>query len=321
MSLKQAVPFLKAVARSNTSSGRPSQYTFHEGYCFAQNPAILAAYPTPHILGTFGLSAEDLEAALSRMEDEPLISAGDETLILRSGRLRSSIKVFEANIPAHSVDATDEEWEVIPDGFVQALKKATLFVSSRGTWQTSVKVDRTTVTAISDRSAIEVTTNEVDVSEPISLTDSCVRYLESLDDPDRYQLLQGAALFLWSPTGAWARCQLSVYRWPAEVIAKVFEKAGDDTPPIELTQDWRDALGDMLALSEGYVEVNPEGVKGVSEHATHDVPFPTGVDKTTRWSPSVVKQLMAAAERWDPDSAGPTLFTGPDCRGVVAKQR
>ena len=321
MSLKRAVPFLRSIVKTNASSGNPPQYTFHDGFCYAQNPAVLAAYPTPHILGTFGLAAEDLESALSRMPDEPVISAGDEAMILRSGRLRSTIKVFEALVPHYSVGAQDESWIAVPSGLTAAVRKAALFTSSRGTWQTSVRLMSDSVSSINDRSAIQIEVDLSELEETVCLTDTTVKYLESQDDPDLYQLLPGALVLLWSQTGAWARCQLSMYPWPSDVLDKVMAAAGADEPPVQLTQEWKDALADIVALSDGHVEVTPDGLRGVSSHSVHEVPFATGAQKTSRWSISVVKQLVAAAERWDPDASGPALFVGPGCRGVMARQK
>jgi hypothetical protein len=148
MSLKKAVPFLKSIAKGGGGSAAPYQYTFHEGYCYAQNPSILASYPTPHILGTFGLAADGLEAALSRMSGEPTVEAGDEALILKYGRLKSTIKVFEALVPYYSADPNDEGWDPVPSALVPAIKKAHPFMSSRGTWQTSIQLTSTAVMAI-----------------------------------------------------------------------------------------------------------------------------------------------------------------------------
>lgn len=321
MSLKKAVPFLKSIAKTGVSSGSPSQYTFHNGYCHAQNPSILAAYPTPHILGTFGLAADGLEAALGRMPDEPTVGAGDEALILRSGRLRSTIKAFEALVPYYIADPEDDGWSAVPGGMIPAIRKANLFMSSRGTWQTSVRLTRNSVAAINDRSALVVDVDCPATEDPAYLIDTCVKYLDSQDDPDQYQVTSDSILFLWSSTGAWAKCQLSVYPWPDQVIDKIFQSAGADEPPVQLNTEWRDAFGDIVALSEDYVEVGPEGLKGVSENSIHEVPFSTGVSKVSKWSISVVKQLLDAAERWNPDASGPALFTGPSCRGVVVGRR
>jgi hypothetical protein len=321
MSLKKAVPFLRTIVKTSANSGASPQYTFHDGYCYGQNPSVLASYPTPHILGTFGLAAEGLEAALGRMSGEPAVEAGDEALILKYGRLRSTIKVFESVVPYYSADLDDDGWEPVPPGLTAAIKKASLFMSSRGTWQTSIQLTGDSVAAINDRSALVVSVDCPSIREPACLTDTFVRWLDSQDDPDRFQVVGESILFSWSDTGAWVKGQLSAYAWPNEVVSKVFESAGSDEPPIQLTADWREALEDMVALSDGHVEVSSRGLKGVSQNSVHEVPFETGVSEVSRWSVQVVKQLMEAGERWNPDASRVALFTGPSCRGVLARQK
>jgi hypothetical protein len=99
MPLLDALPFLKGAVQRSLPGGSPSIYVFSDGVMFAQNAAVLAAYPMPHILGEFSLAAEDLERALGRMTAEPMISAGDGTLVLKSGRLRSEVTLMACETP------------------------------------------------------------------------------------------------------------------------------------------------------------------------------------------------------------------------------
>src|ERR1051325_1559729 len=97
--LYDAVQFLKGAVGRNLPGGAPSTYIFHGGFCFAQNAAALAAYPTPELPSTFALAADGLEAPLARMKAQPELSAGDNegTLVLKKGRLRTTLQIMYAD--------------------------------------------------------------------------------------------------------------------------------------------------------------------------------------------------------------------------------
>ena len=136
MPLREAVTFLKAAVARSLSGDAPSQYTFSDGWAYASGAAgaVLAAYPVPHILGTFGLAAADLEGAVQRMSSEPAVEAGDGTLVLRAGRLRSTIDLFAAEPPGHALRES-VNWTKPPAGLLKAIRTVLPFASPKGTWE------------------------------------------------------------------------------------------------------------------------------------------------------------------------------------------
>ena len=318
MPLLDAIPFLKNAVRRSLPGGAPSTYVFHEGMMYAQNAALLAAFPMPHILGDFALAADDLEHALSRMPTEPEIGAGDGTLILKAGRLRSQITLLACEPPHTDVEGVNA-WTAPPAGLLTALKSIKPFIAEDGTWQRCARLEAGRILAISNRAAMEITLEGLD-APGIALTDDCIAYLGSLDeDPARVCLGTGAAWFAWD-NGAWARCQLSALEWP-NVFDRIVDGAGTEAP-VELSQEWRDAFADIAALGDGTLSVRPGGLHGRTEHAEHDVEFMTMAERETRWSLATLKPMFGSgATHWNPDAKGPAAFRGPGLRGVVMGQR
>lgn len=323
MPLLDSISFLKGAVKRSLPGGAPSTYTFHEGRMFAQSPAILACYPMDHILGTFALAADDLEHALARMPTEPQISAGDGVLILKAGRLRSSITLLACE-PPHDADGGINEWEPPPAGLFAALKAVQPFISQDGTWQRGAKLENGRVLVISNRSACEVTLDGLGAAGV--LTDDCVAYLAKLDEPELSHAAAGALWFRW-PAGAWVRCQLSALEWPTDdegrsLFDKILGPPAEELPPCELTAEWRAAYDDIAALGDGTLDVRPGGLHGRTEHAEHDAEFATGAARETRWSLATLKPMFGSgATHWDPDAQGPARFAGPGVRGVVMGQR
>jgi hypothetical protein len=316
--LHEAVEFLKGAVARSMPGGQPATYVFHGGVMHAQSPAILAAYPVPHVLGTFALAADDIEGALARMPSEPEVSAGDGTLILKAGRLRSSIDLLACEMPPGG-DA-DANWEDVPQAFIPALRAALPFVPKEGTWHRSIKLEDGRVLALSNRSACEVAVPGLTVLGYAALPTEAAAYLAKLDEaPSGYRFAAGALSFTWAAAGAWARCQLLSAEWP-----DVFDRllSGRAEAPVELTQEWRDAFDDACALGDGDVTVKPGGLYAASQHAQHDAEFLTGVERETLWSIDALKPVFGCAQAWSPDEQkGPAYFCAPGVRGVVMAKR
>lgn len=322
MTLKEAVAFLKGAIQRSMPGGATSIYIVNDGWMYAQSPAILAAFPVPHMQGLYSLAADDLEGAMARMPTEPTLSAGEGTLILKSGRLRSAIQLMEADPPAVTSDQLDEgdnETADVYDGLLRAMTVALGFVSKDGTWQRGVRIEDSRVLAINNRCGVEVTLDGFAPPAPCILTSECVAYLTKLSDPPaRVRFAGDHVLFRW-PNTAWARCQAMNAEWPA-VVDNILNGA-DDTTPVELTADWRASFDDVASLGDGNIELRADGIFGKSDHAEHNSEFETGVTRTSYWSLEALKPVFATAERWNPDAQGAARFTAKGLRGVVVGQR
>lgn len=312
MSLKAAISFLKALP------DRADTYTFNEGWVYARSPSLFAGYPVPHMLGTFALSAPDLERTIARLGAEPKIEAGDGTIILRAGRLKSSIDLIDAEAPADLPDLSVAP-DPMPAGLTDAIEKALPFVGVEGTWQRTMELRTGIVRAVNSAYGVEVKVESLDLDSPVALTRDAVSYLLSLDPPAGIVRLPSSVSFSWL-SGAWLKCQLSTYAWPDAIVARVFDLAKAATP-VAITQEWRETFDTIASLGDGTVELSPNAIRSKTNHANHEAEFPTGVAAATRWKIEALAKVVKIADSFAPDASGPAAFVGEGLRGVVVALR
>jgi hypothetical protein len=321
MSILEAIAFLKGAVGHSLPGGQPSIYSFNDGVMYAQSPSVLAAYPTPHLLGTFAMAAEDIEA-LSRMPSEPEISAGDGTIIFKAGRKRSTIDLLDSAPPIGIPD--NLSFDPPPPGLIDALRTALPFIPSDGTWNRSVLIHNNRVVALSNRSSIEVKFDGLADHPTATLSDDCVSYLCGLKEgPVGWHHTNNAVIFSWS-SGAWARCQRTALPWQTPYdTPEFFENfAAKAQNPVSITDDFREEFAFVAALGDGTVTLTPEGMVGRSPHAEHAADMPTGAQRTSTWAIKALAPVIACASVWHPDTQdGPAYFSGPKLCGVVVGQR
>lgn len=314
MGLREAVAFLKRVPDNTRDS-----YAFADGWAYARGAAMLGAYPVPHMLGTFGISASDLNSAVERMGTEPRVEAGDGTLVLRRGRLRSSIDLVDEPPPSDPLHGSDVAPEPIPDGFLAAIATVLPFVAAEGTWQRTVELAPGRIRAIDRSHGVSVDVPALALDSPIGLTDDAARYLVARDAPIAWRRLESAVAFFFTG-GAWLLCNLPAYSWPT-LADSVFGRAGGEVPVV-ITEEWREAFADVAALGDGHVDVSPSSIVGRTLHAEHTAEFDTGAETVTRWSISALGDVVRIANAWGPDSKdGRAAFRGPNLCGILAAMR
>jgi hypothetical protein len=313
MTLTAAISFLKSAVERNTPGGTAALYVFHEGYAFARSAAILACHPID-LDGTFALPADDLDAALARLKEEPEIGAGEGTIILKRGRLKSSLKVLAAEAP-HVPDRGD--WSPVPAGLQSALKLTTPFASDEGTWQRGVHFTEGKIAAINNRSAAEAPILELQPMGAILDADAA-RYIADLPLPSGWVVAENSFTFGWA-NGAWVRCQLLNATWPA-IADRVMTDAGDDAP-IKITDEWREAVAHLAVLGDGAIRIASDGITGARSHSDSAVEFETGVINKTIWNADLLQQVFAVATSWNPDAEGPARWIGDGICGVAMRRR
>jgi hypothetical protein len=328
MSLQEAIKFLKGAVARNLPGKAPSIYVFHEGWAYAQDSAITAAYPVPHLLGTFALAAEGVDAALSRFASEPTVGAGDGSITLKSGRTRSALKLMYADPPALTVP--EDGWQPLPKGMITAFRMVLPFISEQGTWQRGARIKGNTISGFSNKSVIEIEVEDLDMCEVdndvldignhVVLGNDCLTYITSLsDEPTDFNLVRGALYFRWA-SGANLRCQLLSTDWP-DAVDNIQTQVGEDAPVV-IDDNWRQAFADAAALGEGNVEVTSEGLISRTMHATNEIDLSTGVTVTTRWMLDALEPVMKLATSWNPEAIDRRArFYGPGLRGVVVGLR
>lgn len=327
-----ALPFLKGALARSLSGGGASLYTFHCGWMYARSPAIVAAYPMPHMRGVpdegarggelaFAMGADELEGAVDRMGAEPTVGAGDGTIVLRVGRMRSSIDLLDAEPPDRVVQP-DPGWPSVPADLISALRAARMFIDEKGSWNRGVKLETGRLLAVSGRSAVSVDVPGLTVEDgQAALSDDAVDYLTKLREPPASWLLEpGSASFAWE-SGAWVRCQLVAIPWPDGVFERVMAGVGDDVPhhgEVEVGEDFRSSFNYVSSLGHEVISIGPSGIVGKSAHGEHHGEIELGLSDTTSWSIRSLKPVVEVAERFRPHATGRGRFEAKNLRGVVA---
>lgn len=312
MSLKSAISFLRGV-----SDATRDFYAFEDGWAYARGRSMVAAHPVPHMRGKFGASASDLDRAVARMGTEPRIEAGDGTLVLRCGRLRSAIDLVDADAPP---DVPGGAGTPLPDGLLAAVARVLPFASAEGTWQRSIDLRSGAVRAANPSSLVRVEVPALEMASPAAVTEDVASFLVSREGAVGWLPEPPSAVSFFWPSGAWMRCRLSAVEWPSSLVDPILARADGDAP-VAVTDEWREAFADVAALGDGHVDVGPDGIVGRTAHAEHAAEFATGAARRTRWRTASLAEVIKIADAWGPDSDGPAPFRGEGTRGVVAAMR
>lgn len=312
MKLADSIRFLKgAVAQG--SAGLLNCYFIRDGFIYAHNEYMQAGtlYEGPE--GEYNLPADEIAGAIARMNSEPRITLHDDTIVVQSGRLRSTIqKVVGEAPPLANVDC---EWKALPKGFVTAIKMALPFCGDNG-WTASVRLTDNRIVAINNRSGIDIDFPGLVVGSAKHIATSSVEFLAAADDPIAYACTETAMLFRWQDE-RWARLQLLASVMP-ESVDKIFEGARGATPHT-ITNDWRLAFEDVAALSDGDIELHSAGIearKGAGR-AYVELADPT-LTIRSKWSIKVLEPVVKIAAQWDPNKfPNPCPFAGSGFVGLV----
>lgn len=314
VSITAAVAFLKGAIERGPVAGIMGCYFVREGMMYAHNEYVQAGVPfNSQDEQDFIVPATELEFTVGRMNGEPQISIVDQDVVIKSGRLRSSIPVVDGEPPVMA--NTDGDWLELPKGFCAALKQALQFAGEQG-WSASVRLMDGHITAINNRCGVDIDMPDLEVGAAKMLAVRSVEFLCSVDEPVAYLCAETSMMFQWQD-GRWARFQLLAYDMPAQVDELM--KGAHGEVPVEITADWRAAYEDVAALSDGDVVLHPKGLeakKGAAKVLVEiDAPEFAG---RSRWTCKVLNPMLAVATHWSPNNhpkAAP--FAGPGLRGLV----
>lgn len=304
------VDFLK---RAVGEGGTAGCYICRGGLIYAQNGALQAGAPfdAPFELN---LPAGELEAALGRMGGEPLLNARDGLLVLRQGRLRSTLRGVLGE-PTPPAELGGPGWLPVPAALPWALAAAAPFVGEAG-WSQGVRLGEGRVTAINNRCGVTIDVEGLALEAPVLLPREAAEFIGSTA-PQEYRADAGALLFRW-PDGRWLRAQLLAYAMPPQVDG-LFEKVGT-AAPVPITDAWREAYADAAALAAERVTLRHdrlvvEGANSVTEIACASEGLPP--EHRSVWSTKVLSSVAPLAMSWNP-GAWPenAAFVGVGLRGL-----
>lgn len=313
MSLRDSISFLKKSITNGPSAGLLNCLFIKDGFIYSSNEYMQAGtiYDGPE--GEYNIPAEELEAAIARMKGEPSIVLNGDHIVVKHGRLKSTIQIAVGEPPP--LADMECEWKALPRGFVDALKKAILFCGATG-WTASVRLTDNRIVAINNRSGIDIAFPGLLVGNAKHIATSSVEFLAAADDPTAYACTENAILFRW-PNERWAKLQLLASIMPDQVD-KIFEGAQGETPHA-ITNDWRLAFEDVAALADGDIEIHSAGIEGRkgAGRAYIELPDPT-ITVRSRWSIKNLEPVIKIADSWNPNrwpDASP--FAGNGFVGLV----
>lgn len=309
------INYLKGAVNRVVGSGIESCYVVHDGAIYARCNGLQAGIEWPDS-SSFTVPADALDAALARMKDVREMMIEDNAIIIKSGRIKSTIK--RVHLPVPGIPEFPEQWTRSPPGLGAALDIAKDFVGDR-VWTQGIRLMAGRVTAFSGKAGIDIEVPELNLPRPYLITQETAKFLVAQGDPDELAGERNAIGFRWLD-GRWVRAQLLADEMPEDMIQRIFDNAGEETP-VAVDQEWRESLADAAALSDGVVGLNASGLQGIKEAITTDVDLGADVDISHQsyWDSKLLGFVISRCSAWNPSAyPEPALFKGPGFRGVIA---
>jgi hypothetical protein len=296
-------------------AGLAGCFIIHNGSIYARNLAMQAGVTFESTVD-FNVPAAALEAALSRMKEIQSLTIDDGIVTIKSGRLKSVIRLVESEPPG--LPQMPTEWLKTPPALVPALKAAKEHCGEMG-WQTCVRLMDERVTAFRSQSGIDIAVPGL-VIKPSLIVPEVIDFLIAQGGSDYYASQERAVCFQWED-GRWLRSQLYNAEMPEINIAGIFENAGNEIP-VKITAEFRAAYADAAAMTDSVIMMTPEGFQGrTGDVANSAVEFKIkGLpkDHASYWQTKYLDPVMAQAVAWNPTTwPNPSYFEGPGLTGVI----
>jgi hypothetical protein len=318
--MHDVVSFLKDAAFKGATAGVGDCYIV-DGVMIRANNGILHAGIEWPSETPFALPAEAVDAFLGRVKEVTEILVEDNHVILKAGRLTSKInRRFEE---AEPIPDLPTEWKKCPAGLTDALKMAQPFTgegSGGRVWVTGVRLWQDRVTASSGKAMIDIELPGLAMEKAQLLSEKVVSFLVAQGDPDEYGTDNSSITFRWED-GRWVRCQLIDGEMPEDSVNRIFEEIVGKKAPVKIDDNWKEALADASALSDGTVVVSDSGLRAFNKHSSSsvDMPIKVGADHMSYWHGKDLISVVAIATAWNP-AAYPSaaFFKGDGFRGAIS---
>jgi hypothetical protein len=313
--MHEVINFLKGAVDRTDMARVNGCYIIRNGSIYCRN-MFMQAGVAMESAADFNVPASALDSALARMKDISSIEVKDNEVVIKSGRLKSTIRLNTEEPPG--VPAMPEEWNRTPVQLAHALKLAKPFMGDQGVWQ-AMRLMTGRVTAMNNQRGIDVFVPELELPGPCLLVPDTIDFIVSQGTPDEYAAQENALCFRWDD-GRWLRAQLYVGEMPEGNIVRIFEGAGT-AAPIAMDQSFKEAFADVLAMTDESIIVEPHRLIAVKKDVARsevelEIPgLPEG--HSSIWTAKVMEPVIGAAERWNPASwPGVSYFEGTGFRGV-----
>lgn len=309
------IAFLKNAVSRKPQAGLQECFIIKDNFVFASDYSLQAGAPIESSIN-FNVPAAEFETALVRIKNITGLEYDGQKITVKGGRLRASIQCIEGEPPALLVP--NETMLPLPAGFMPAVQVAANFVGETG-WSSGIQFFGSKVLAFSNTAGVEITVEGLNV-EHTCMTPACAAFLLAQQNPPQeFLAARDRFVFRWGD-GRWLRSQPFAELASVEMLGRILTDAGSVAPVI-ITSDFKQAVEDVAALSNGLIKIVPAQITGGvgATQATVDLPIeglPDGF--VSHWKADVLAKMLTCATAWNPAAyPKPSLFTGPNLRGVV----
>lgn len=317
--------FLKAYVKVK-SAVAPNDDTYlshicvRDGMMFATDSRMTAAAEV-EFDGTFLAPAQEFYKAMTILgeTDSKLTIKDQDSIVISKSRRRVTISTldpedFQYNLP-------DGDVIMIPDGFVEALKKVAPFMSDDRTkaWANSVRVKGNNVYATNNITLASSTFSNWDRDVDITLPDWVVKYIISRD----VKLLamsykENSVSFNWEDN-SWVRSLRLTEEMP-DVVLALMDKIGD--VEFAITPEWKDAFTTVAMMSDDIVRICDDRIKAGKGKALIECEVSSPVAEETLWHPRYMELVVNACTHFDPgDWPKPCSWKGENIKGLIVGRR
>ncbi len=313
------ISFLKNAVDRGNAAGTYGCYMFRETGVYAYNRTMLAGVTVPYG-AEYNIPAGPLDAALARMKSIDSITMDENSVTLRSGRLRSTIKIDQTE--AVEIPVLPDDRIPCPALLSWALTVAKDFCGEEQ-WQVCIRIWNDRVTAFAPQRGVDITVPGLAVENPVLITQDTAEFIVD-HKPDELSVVGSSIFFFWDD-GRWMRAQTYNGAMPEGTVRQIIDSAGDEAP-VNIDNAFKQAYDDIAAMCDKAFSISPEGFVGrmgedpshpTSENAVaHAIELPE--EHLSIWTKEIIEPVMKHATAWNPlNWPKPCLFVAEGLRGVV----
>lgn len=302
-----------------------THYRVADGEISASDGRITAGHPWPSKRDKFLVSGVEFEKILERMgDDEPKITAGADSVVVKSGRLNGTIRTLPVKDWMYP-GVEGAKWRPLPGGFIDVLKSLRPFVNTdpgAQAWSGCIALENDGCYATNNIAVAGAVCRIGKMSAllPSYAVDFVLRRTEEID---KWAHTENFIAFKWK-SGAWMRSQLVIGKFTEQAAVMVMS-AFKLKPTQAITDDFRAAFADVAGLSDDTIRIYKDRLESnfkrsvVTATAKCEVPKAGGC---SIWSAAFLAPVISQATHWQP-SKWPehAPFRGDNVAGFIVGRK
>lgn len=314
---------LQRVKKALTVSNLAPQLAYvsvHNGWMSATDGRLYASAPCDCAYN-FVAPGKELDKALNfhadvTMEYKPAVDGNPPQLVFKHKRSRIKIQCLPEDSFARA--EAPQVWANFTPGYLEALKRARVFVSDNATqgWAMGVMNHKDFLAATNNivLAVIDFKDPPVDGTVPFWLID----YVAAMpDQPVGVHSDPNAIFFLWAD-GSWLRSLRIEGEAPAQMKALIENLSDRDRAIWQIPDEWREVYKQTLGFASRNIEVGPSHIRARGEATEVETEIFSPVEDATLWDHRFLGPVLAEATHWDISShPQPAFWYGDKIRGVV----